>query len=85
MYRLVFQNQPQKALRRMPRQQAARILDKLKHLAQDPYAPDNNVSKLSQRPGYRLRVGDWRVIYDIIDNELVIMIARIAPRGDAYR
>ena len=34
---------------------------------------------------YRLRVGDWRLIYAIEDDQLVVLIIEVAPRGEAYR
>ncbi len=37
------------------------------------------------RPGYRLRVGDWRVIYEIKGDELIILVLRIGRRGEVYR
>ncbi len=69
----------------MPRKLAQRLRDKLVRLAKDPYAANPNVTKLQDRPGYRLRVGDWRVIYEIQGQELVILVLKVAPRGEVYR
>ena len=85
MYRLEFQKQPRKILQKIPKPEAQRIIAKLKLVANDPYAPNNNVAKLKDQPGYRLRVGDWRVIYTIFDDEIFILVVRIAPRGDVYK
>jgi len=41
--------------------------------------------KLQGRPGYRLRVGDWRVIYEIGKDRVVIIVMKIAPRGEVYK
>lgn len=68
----------------MPRNTARLIRGKIEDLAQDPWAPNNNVKKLVGRPGYRLRVGDWRVIYDLDDALRIRAVERIAPRGGAY-
>jgi len=69
----------------MPRTTAILIRDKLRLLATDPYAPNNNVKKLQGREGYRMRVGDWRVIYEIRDDQLIILVLDIGPRGEIYR
>lgn len=69
----------------MPRNTAQRIGNKIEHLAKDPCAPNPNVMKLKDRPGYRLRVGDWRIIYEIRKDELIILVLKIAPRGEVYR
>ncbi|MBC8229087.1 type II toxin-antitoxin system RelE/ParE family toxin [bacterium] len=45
----------------------------------------SNVTKLQNRPGYRLRVGDWRVIYDIREEELIILVLNVGSRGEIYR
>lgn len=85
MYRVLFSKEAQRALLKLPRPLAARIREKLTKIAEDPYAHQNNVTKLQNRPGYRLRVGDWRVIYEIRGDELVILVVKIAPRGEVYR
>lgn len=69
---------------RMPRDQALRIRRKIDELARDPYnAP--NVKKLTEHPGFRLRVGDWRIVYLLIEERVVIHVVRIAPRGEVYK
>lgn len=69
----------------MPRNTARLVLEKIEALAADPTAPNNNVKKLTNHPAYRLRVGDWRVVYTIHEHALLIAVVRIAPRGDAYQ
>jgi mRNA interferase RelE/StbE len=85
MYRVLFSKEAQRSLLTLPRPLAARIREKLTIVSDDPYAHHNNVTKLQNRPGYRLRVGDWRVIYEIRGDELVILVVKIAPRGEVYR
>ena len=85
MYRILFTKQADRALRKMSRSTARLIREKLDQLAADPYARHPNVTRLQGRPGFRLRVGDWRVIYELEDDRLVIVVLRIAPRGEAYR
>jgi mRNA interferase RelE/StbE len=84
MYEIVFTKQADKALRKMPRNLARLIQEKLNHIAADPYAKHNNTTKLQNRPGYRLRVGDWRVLYEILDDRRVILVLKIGPRGGVY-
>jgi mRNA interferase RelE/StbE len=85
VYRILFTKSADKALRKMPRDIAQRIRERLDHIAAEPYAKHPNVIKLQNRPGYRLRVGDWRVIYEIEGEALVILVLRIGSRGEVYR
>ena len=85
MYRVVFSKQAIKALRSAPRNIVELIREKLAQIANDPYAQHPNASKLQGRPGYRLQVGDWRIIYEIQQDELLIIVLKIAPRGEVYR
>jgi mRNA interferase RelE/StbE len=67
----------------MPRNLAQTIEKKIALLADDPYASNNNATKLQGREGYRLRIGDWRVLYDLHNGRILIL--DIKPRGGAYQ
>ena len=84
MFKVEYSKSARKALKAMPRNVAGLIFEKIGVLAADPFVPNNNVRKLTSHPGYRLRVGDWRVVYLIYEQALLIAVVRIAPRGEAY-
>lgn len=84
MYTVVFTKQALRVLRRLPRNIAELIRVKITEIAQEPYATHNNVTKLVGRPGYRLRVGDWRVIYELQNEQLVLLVLKVGPRGEVY-
>ena len=84
MYGTLFGKDAARVLRRMPRKTALRIRDKIDDVARDPHAPNSNVRKLTARPGYPLRVGDWRVIYDVDDALRILAVERVGPRGGVY-
>jgi mRNA interferase RelE/StbE len=56
----------------------------IKQVAIDPYATHSNVTKLQGRDGYRLRVGDWRVIYELHDDRLQLRVLEVGARGGIY-
>ena len=85
LYELTIKRQAIKALQNMPRQSAQRIRRELGKLAEQPNRRDIDVASLTGRPGFRLRVGDWRVIFTRDDEARVIDVLRIAPRGQAYK
>ncbi len=85
MYKIEYQKSALQALRKIPKNISVTIVRKIESLAVDPYARNNNATRLQGREGYRLRVGDWRVIYEIIDERLVIMVIDVKPRGGAYQ
>lgn len=84
MYRVDTTKSFDKALARLPLNWQKRIVAKVREVAADPYAPNNNLTKLQGRDGYRLRVGDWRVIYELQDERLVMLVLDMGPRGDIY-
>ena len=61
------------------------IMEKLHALARDPFAPNNNVKKLVKQQGYRLRIGDIRVVYEIRKKILIIFVINIGFRGSVYQ
>lgn len=84
MYKITFSKNADKALRRMPRNNAVIIAKKVKELAGNPHRM-RNVIKLTNHPGYRLRVGDWRVVYTVNDNELLIHVINVKTRGEVHK
>jgi mRNA interferase RelE/StbE len=68
----------------MPRNIALIIGNKIKELANNPKEM-RNVKQLTDHPGYRLRVGDWRIVYTMNDNELLIHIINVKTRGEVYK
>ena len=73
-------------LRAIPQTAALTILGALTPLGDDPRRPDADIKKLAgYTDRYRLRVGDYRVIYEIVDEQLIILIVGIGHRREAYR
>ena len=58
-----------------------RIKQALRDLADEP--PSGDIVKLQNTVGYRRRVGDYRIIFDI--TETAVIVYKIAPRGQAYK
>lgn len=83
-YQVLLERQPEKVLRRLSRDLLRRIDEALRDLERDPRPP--GCRKLSGHESlYRIRVGDWRIIYAVEEDRLVVLVIEIAPRGDAYR
>jgi mRNA interferase RelE/StbE len=85
MYKIVYNKQASITFQRLPRNIQTRIKKKLDQLAVNPHADNPNAAKLKNRIGFRLRIGSWRVIYDIQDEQLIILVLKIGSRGDVYR
>lgn len=85
MFAVVYTKNAQKTLLKMPRPTAQRIRQKIEEVATDPYQMHQNVKKLSNSDQFRLRVGSWRILYQIQDEKLVIVVVKVAPRGGAYK
>lgn len=73
----------QKVLQKLPADQQDRVLTALEGLAEVP-RPDG-CRKLSGRDAWRVRVGDYRIIYEVADDSHQVTIVVIAHRKDAYR
>jgi mRNA interferase RelE/StbE len=82
MMRIAYSREALKTLRRIPANTARTIRAKIEQYAAKPSSLANNVKRLRGRPGYRLRVGEWRVIFDK-DGD-VVSVLLIGPRGGIY-
>ncbi|MER0245442.1 type II toxin-antitoxin system RelE/ParE family toxin [Streptomyces sp. HSW2009] len=85
-YAFRFTAAAHRQLRAIARQDAMRILTALTALGEDPYRQDADVKKLTGPSGlYRLRVGNYRVAYQVNDGELVVLVVKVGDRRDVYR
>ncbi len=85
MYRIIFSKEAAKSFQQVPYAIAKRIRKKLEALAENPFSSHLQVKKLAGRDGFRLRIGDWRVIYEIQNDRLIILVLKIASRAKVYR
>jgi mRNA interferase RelE/StbE len=84
VWRVAIEREAAKALGRTPINVQRLVLRKLRELAADPYARNNNVKKLVGRAGFRLRVGDWRIIYELRAAELIVLVIKFGPRSSIH-
>jgi mRNA interferase RelE/StbE len=85
-YAFRWRERAARQLRAIPQPAALAILTALTPLGDDPRRPDANVKKLvGYADRYRLRVGDYRVIYDVMDDQLVILVVGVGHRREIYR
>jgi mRNA interferase RelE/StbE len=86
MLTLRFAKPALKSLLRIPSGLARRMRAELGSIATDPTAYRGDDWKpLQGTEFWRLRVGDWRAICEFRDDELVLLVVKMAPRGDAYK
>jgi len=83
VYRLEVSHTVYRQIKRLPLQAQERIVSAITHLTENPRPP--GTKKLTGREGYRVRVGDYRILYQIDDAAKVITIFRVMSRGDVYR
>lgn len=82
-YRTIFEPTARAELRRLDRRIAMQILHKLAELEADPLGCAT--TELVTAPGIRrLRVGDYRVAYKIVKNQVVILVVAVAHRSEIY-
>ena len=84
MYAVVTTKAFARSLSRLPLHWQKRIVGKIREVAADPYAKHNNVTRLQGREGYRLRMGYWRVIYELHDDRLELRALEVGSRGGVY-
>ena len=82
-YNVGLRASAEKELRKIPATDLARIIERIAALAENP-RPEG-VSKLSGEERYRIRQGDYRIVYAIDDDEKAVLIVKIGHRRDIYR
>ena len=82
-YRLRIKKSATKEIEKLTQTDRIRIIQAIEKLAQNPRPVGSQ--KLSGQEKFRIRVGNYRVLYEIIDDELIIFVVKVAHRKDVYR
>jgi mRNA interferase RelE/StbE len=82
-YRILILRRAQKELAELPGGSYSKVRDSIFSLSSEPRP--RNSRKLTSRDGWRLRVGDYRVIYEIEDDARVVTVVHVGHRRDVYR
>ena len=82
-YELAFKKSVAKDLRTLPKRDVSRILERIEALRDDPRG--EGCIKLSAQERYRVRQGTYRIIYEIHNEELVVMVVKVGHRSAIYR
>jgi mRNA interferase RelE/StbE len=71
-------------LRKLPPQEVARIISAVEQLAREPL-PHGSEKLAGSEQTYRVRVGDYRIVYEVLSQARVVEIQRVRHRRDVYR
>lgn len=82
-FRLGFKASVAKDLRQIPKHDVQSILKRIERLVDDPRPSGSE--KLSGQERYRVRQGTYRIVYEIREQELVVMVVKIGHRRDVYK
>ncbi len=84
MWQVIITRKAERTLKRLPQDVVRRLSAAIDALADDPrHAGSQKLVGFDDL--YRIRVGDWRIIYTIEDDKLLVLVLTVAPRGQAYK
>jgi mRNA interferase RelE/StbE len=82
-YEIYFKESVEKDFRIIPKKNLQKILSRIEALAKDPKPPGHE--KLTGQERYRIRQGQYRIIYSVHDKELTVWVVKVGHRKDVYR
>ncbi|MDA8121838.1 MAG: type II toxin-antitoxin system RelE/ParE family toxin [Deltaproteobacteria bacterium] len=81
-YRLSIKQSAAKEIEALPKNDRIRVLKRIKGLSENPRPPV--CEKLSGHDKYRVRQGDYRIVYSVSDEELIVLVVKVAHRREVY-
>jgi len=82
-YRIVIKKSAAKEIEKIQKKDRIRIVEKIRSLSSDPRPSGSK--KLSGQEKYRIRQGNYRILYQVIDDALVINVVKVGHRRDIYK
>lgn len=86
-YQIELSSKAKKFYEKCPKELALRLNDCFETLEKDPYRGPNikRLKTSANEQLFRYRIGDYRVIYEVYDKEVIVLVVKIAKRADAYK
>jgi len=84
MYKILYKKTVEKELRKLPKTIFVIVVSMIQTLSENP-RPNNSVKLRGATNLYRIRHSDYRIIYSINDQEIVIIVIKVAHRKEVYR
>ena len=82
-YKIIFRKSVAKDMRRIPNRDLRRILAAIDSLSEEPRPSGGE--RLSGQEKYRVRQGNYRIVYEIINKEVIVVVVKVGHRKDVYR
>lgn len=82
-YKVEITNSAQKELNKLDKKLISKIIEKLDLMETNPFI--SGYKKLVAKSGYRIRIGDYRIIYDVFEKEKLVVVSRVAHRSEVYK
>ena len=82
-YKLLFKKSVAKDLRALPAKDVRKILQRIEELTRNPRGAGSK--NLSGKDFYRVRQGVYRILYEIVDEQLIVQVIKVAHRSKSYR
>jgi mRNA interferase RelE/StbE len=82
-YELLYKASVARDLKGLPKADIRRILGRAEKLRENPFPPD--CTKLAGKESYRIRQGNYRILYTVDDIRIVVFVVKVAHRKDVYR
>jgi mRNA interferase RelE/StbE len=83
-YSIRYAESASRALKELPSKMQIRVAARIASLAHNPYPPGTR-KMAGEEHTYRIRIGDYRVVYDVLEDTIVVLVLRIGHRKDVYR
>lgn len=85
-YRIEFKKSARKEFDRLPRKVQERVVEALKFLSESPFSDLLNIKKIKGEESlYRIRIGDYRLVYEVQTAVLLVIVIKIGHRREVYR
>lgn len=85
MYKIEYSKDIEKDLLKLPKTEISRIFAKIDRLAEDPRPSGIEPLQGKFKGLHRIRSGNYRIVYQIIDDRLIVLVVRVSHRREVYR